>query len=70
MQLLKNLIMNSLYDEQIRKDKDLEEKYVCKSEAWMRSEYDERVKEYWKISGNNYIVKMIDDAGLEDEIRN
>ena len=32
------------------------------------SEYDERVKDYWKISGINYIVKMFDDPGLEDEI--
>ena len=35
----------------------------------MMSEYDEIVKDYWKISGNNYIVKMIDDAGLEDEVK-
>ena len=33
------------------------------------SEYDERVKDYWKISHGNYIVKMIDDAGLEDEVK-
>ena len=36
---------------------------------WMQTEYDERVKYYWKISGINYIVKMIDDKGLEDEIK-
>ena len=35
----------------------------------MTSEYDERVKDYWKISVNNYIVKMIDDVGLEDEVK-
>ena len=67
MQLLVKLIMNSLYGEKIRKD--IEEKFACKSEAWMMSEYDERVKDYWKISGINYIVKMIDDAGLEDEVK-
>ena len=33
------------------------------------TEYDERVKDYWKISGNNYIVKMIDDKGLEDDVK-
>ena len=33
------------------------------------TEYDERVKGYWKISGINYIVKMIDEAGLEDEVK-
>ena len=64
MQLLVKLLMNSLYRENIRKD--IEEKFACKSEAWMMSEYDERVKDYWKISGINYIVKIIDHAGLED----
>ena len=55
MQLLVKLLMNSLYGENIRKD--IEEKYACKTEAWMMTEYDERVKDYWKISGGNYIVK-------------
>ena len=61
------LLMNALYGEQIRKD--IEEKFVCKSELWMQTEYDEKVKDYWKISNINYIVKMIDDVGLEDEIK-
>ena len=59
--------MNSLYGENIRKD--IEEKFAGKSEMWMQTEYDERVKDYWKISGINYNVKMIDDAGLEDEVK-
>ena len=67
MQLLVKLLMNSLYGEQIRKD--IEEKFASKSEMWMQTEYDERVKDYWKISNINYIVKMIDDRGLEDEIK-
>ena len=33
------------------------------------AEYDERVKDYWKTSGNIYIVEMIDDAGLEEEVK-
>ena len=59
--------MNSLYGENIRKD--IEEKFACKSEMWMQTEYDERTKDYWKILGIKYIVKMIDDAGLEDEVK-
>ena len=59
--------MTSLYGEQNRED--FEEIFACKSEYWMMSEYDERAKEYWKISHGNYIVKMIDDKGLEDEVR-
>ena len=66
-QLLVKLLMNSLYGENIRKD--IEEKFACKSEMWMQTEYDERVKDYWKISGINYIVKMIDDVGLEHEVK-
>ena len=67
MHLLVKLLMNSLYGETIRKD--IEEKFACKSEMWMQTEYDERVKDYWKISGINYIVKMIDDAGLEHNVK-
>ena len=67
MHLLVKLLMNSLYGENIRKD--IEEKFSCKSEMWMQTEYDERVKDYWKISNINYIVKMIDDIGLEDETK-
>ena len=65
MQLLVKLIMYSLYGQRIRKD--IGEKFACKSEAWMMTEYDERFKDYWKISGIKYIVKMIDDKGSEDE---
>ena len=61
------LLKNCLCGEQIRKD--IEESFACISEAWMLSEYDERVKDYWKISQGNYIVKTIDDAGLEDEVK-
>ena len=35
----------------------------------MVSEYDERVKDYWRIFHGNYIVKRIDDKGLEDEAK-
>ena len=35
----------------------------------MMTEYDELVKNYWRLSHGNYIVKKIDDAGLEDEVK-
>ena len=35
----------------------------------MMSEYDERVKDDWKISHANYIIKMVDEVGLEDEVK-
>ena len=67
MQLLIKLIMNSLYGEQIRND--TEEGDDGKSEAWMMTDYDERVSDYQKVNYGNYIVKFKDDAGLEDEVK-
>ena len=42
MQLSVKFLMFSLYGEQIIKD--IEEKIACKSEYWMMSEYDEKIK--------------------------
>ena len=36
---------------------------------WVQTEYDERVLDYQKINHGNYIVKMIDDEGLQDEVK-
>ena len=41
MQILVKVLLNSLYGDTIRKD--IEEEIACKSEAWMMTEYDERV---------------------------
>ena len=67
MQLLLGLLMNSSYGEQIRKA--IEEKFACKSKKWMVSEYQERLKEYWKNPHGNCIVKMVDDNGLEHAVK-
>ena len=64
MQLLVNLLLNILYGQNIRKG--IEESFACKSEYWMLSQYDEKVKDYWKIGYGKYIGKNIDDVGLED----
>ena len=68
MQLLVKLLTIILFGEQIWKD--VEEHFACKSEYRMLGEYDEGVKDYWRISLGKYVVKMIDDRGLEDEVRN
>ena len=57
--------MNSLYGVQIRKD--INESYYCKSETWMKTEFDENVLDYWKLPNGNYIVKMKRDDGLDDD---
>ena len=33
----------------------------------MKTEYDEIVLDYWKLSNGNYIFKMNKDDGLDDE---
>ena len=66
MQLLVKLLLNRLYGEQIRKD--IEESFACKSEYLMFSEYDERLKGFWRIAHGNFIVKMT-DADIEDEVK-
>ena len=65
MQGLVKLIMNSLYGVQIRKD--INESYSCKSETWMKTEFDENVLDYWKLPIGNYVVKMKKDDGLDDD---
>ena len=65
MQGLVKLIMNSLYGVQIRRD--INESYYCKSENWMKTEFDENVLDYWKLPNGNYIVKMKKDDGLDDD---
>ena len=65
MQGLVKLFMNSLYGVQIRKD--INESYYCKSENWMKTEFDENVLDYWKLPNGNYVVKMKKDDGLDDD---
>ena len=65
MQGLFKVIMNSLYGVQIRRD--VSESYYCKSETWMKTEFDENVLDYWKLPNGNYFVKMKKDDGLDDD---
>ena len=70
MQGLVKLIMNSLYGVQMRKD--INESYSCKSETWMKTEFDENVLDYWKLPNGNYIVKMKkdDELDVDSDIKN
>ena len=55
MQRLIKLVLNSLYGFQIRRD--INESFYCKSETWIKTEFDENVLDYWKIPKGNYIVR-------------
>ena len=65
MQSLVKLIMNNLYGVQIRRD--INESYYCKSETWMKTEFDEIVLDFWKLPNGKCIVKMKKDDGLDDD---
>ena len=62
---LVKLFMNSLSAVHIRRD--INESYYCKSENWMKTEFDENVLDYWKLPNENYTVKMKKDDGLDDD---
>ena len=65
MQGLVKLVLNTLYGVQRRKD--INDSYFCKSEQWMKTEYDENVLGCWKLPNVNYIVKMKKDEGSDDD---
>ena len=65
MQGLVKIFMNSLCVVQIRKD--INESYSCKSETWMKTDFDENMLDYWKLPNGNYFVKMKKDDGLDDD---
>ena len=61
MQGLVKMIRNGLYGIQIRKD--INESCHCKSEQWMKTEFDENILDYWKLPNEKYIVKLKKDNG-------
>ena len=65
LQNLVKLLMNSLYGVEIRKD--INESYYCKSEIWMKTEYDELVLDYWKLPNGKNIAELKKDDGLDDD---
>ena len=67
MKLLVDLLTSSLYGEELLKN--IEEKFDCKSEHWMLSEYDDCVKDFWKKSSSTLNDKMVDDTGLVEEFK-
>ena len=46
--------MDSIYGQLNRKD--TEDEYLCKSKKWMKSDFDDRVKDYPKLPNGSYII--------------
>ena len=59
------LIMNSFYGVQIHRD--INDSYYCKSETWIKTEFDENVLDYCRLPNGNYTVKMKKDDGLDND---
>ena len=45
---------------------DIHEILKCVSENWMKTEYDDRVKEYIPLKNGNYLVNVKDHNGVDD----
>ena len=45
---------------------DIHDVLRCVSEAWMKTEYDDRVKEYIPLKNGNYLVNIKDHDGVDD----
>ena len=62
------LTMNSIYGQTIRRD--IEDEFCCKTEHWMKTEYDERVKGYWKLPNGDYVGQLSIDEGVDTPVDN
>ena len=62
------LIMNSIYGQTIRRD--IEDEFYSKTEHWMKTEYVERVEDYWKLPNGDYIVQIFLDEGVDTPVDN
>ena len=65
MQGFVKLIMNSLYGCQIRKH--VNRTYHCKSDKWMKTDFDENFLDDWHLTNGMYIVKMKKEDRLDDD---
>ena len=66
MQFSVDLVVNWLYGELIRKN--TENGHCCKSDYWMSSDYDESLKDYWRLPNVKYIVEVAQNEQFEDVV--
>ena len=65
LQTLTKNVSNAVYVGCIRKD--IEESYKCVTQSWMKNEYDESVIEWFHLKNGNFMVKVKDREGVDDE---
>ena len=68
LQEMVKLIMNSKYGQTIRWD--IEDECCCKTENWMKPEYGERVKDFYKLPNGDYIVQLSIGEGVDTPVDN
>ena len=64
LQLMCKDTVNGGYGSCIRQD--ITVNYKCVTENWMKTEYDYRVKNYIPLENGNYMVKILDHEGIDD----
>ena len=64
LQDLAEKIALSVYLGNIRKD--INEKYKSVIEIWMRENFDDRAKEWFRFKNGSLLVKLEDDEGVDD----
>ena len=47
--------------------RDVNDQYNSVTENWMKGTYDDGVKNWWPLKNGNLIVKLEDDAGVDDQ---
>ena len=65
MQNLVTIFINNLYGVQIRKDNN--DFYICKSEHWMETEYDENVLDCSRLPEGICRVKFLEEVGFDSD---
>ena len=65
LQTLFEKTINSVHGGNNRRD--VNDQFICVTEKWTSESYEDRVEEWWLMKNVNLIVKLEDDAGVDDE---
>ena len=64
LQNMCKITSNGTYGGYIRRD--ISDVLKCVSEHWMNTEYDDRVEEWFHLKNVNYMAKIQDHGGVDD----
>ena len=64
LQSLVKKLASSLYGGNFRRD--VNDQFKCVTDNWMNENYDDRVKDCWRLRNINLAVELEDDSGVDD----